>query len=75
MRPLLYHMLDNEKIKPRFDELMDAIYVLYELDPEREEAKISKLDQFLLMNLSYSLDEQTNHISCAPIIYSYSTTT
>ena len=44
MRPLLYHMLDNEKIKPRFDELMDAIYVLYELDPEREEAKISKLD-------------------------------
>ena len=43
MRQLLYHTLDDEKIKPRFDELMDAIYVLYELDWEREESKISEL--------------------------------
>ena len=78
MRQLLYHTLDDEKIKPRFDELMDAIYVLYELDWEREESKISKLPRIiervecLLMSIICSLLSNAQRIisfliSCASI--------
>lgn len=76
MRQLLYHTLDDEKIKPRFDELMDAIYVLYELDWEREESKISELPRMervecLLMSIIcyYPMHNESHLISCASIIF------
>ena len=72
MRPLLYHTLNDEKIRPRFDELMDAIYVLYELDWEREESKISELPRIervecLLMSICYYVSNAQriiSHIFC-----------